>query len=89
MRRKDAFTAVGKVSGLFTRTIYGALVVDADHRQVINASVLRGWKLIASLKPHEELIGMSVYEVQGSSPPDYVTKRKKMWESFLQGGQLH
>jgi len=60
--RKDGLTSIGLDGGIWSGRRYAVLVVDKDLK-IIHAEKLSGLTIFSRLKPVNELIGISVYEL--------------------------
>lgn len=64
--RKAGTTTTGMSGSMYKRRAYGILVVD-ENEKVIHAEQFSGWTVFASLKPVNELVGLSTKDIMDES----------------------
>ena len=60
--RKEGMTATGMSGSMYKRRAYGILVIDEDDK-ILHAEQFSGWTVFASLKPVNELVGLTIKDI--------------------------
>jgi glucitol operon activator protein len=72
--RKEGTTATGMSGSMYKRRAYGILVIDDDEK-VLHAEQLSGWTVFASLKPVNELVGLTTKDIIDDSVELPISKK--------------
>ena len=72
--KKLGTTAVGMSGSMYKRRTYGVLVIDKNEKN-LHAEQFSGWTVFASLKPVQELEGLTPADIMNESLELPITKK--------------
>ncbi len=74
--KKLGTTAVGMSGSMYKRRTYGVLVIDKNEK-ILHAEQFSGWTVFASLKPVQELEGLTPADIMNESLELPITKKTR------------
>jgi len=74
--KKLGTTAVGMSGSMYKRRTYGVLVIDKNEK-ILHAEQFSGWTVFASLKPVQELEGLTPADIMNESLELPITKKAR------------